>query len=205
VAPVLLLLLLAGCTREQPEDYYLLSLSWSPQYCSERGQLAGDPQCDGSNEFIVHGLWPQHGRGGWPEYCSGQPLAPLSEAVIDSMLDQMPSPRLIQHQWEKHGSCDADRPERYFARVRSARARVNVPDRFIDVEKPQSLSAGAVREAFVAANPELSRDALAVICGRQHLREVRICMDKELAFRSCGADVRDRCRGTVWLRPAGTH
>ena len=40
-----------------------------------------------------------------------------------------------------------------------------------------------VEEAFVEANPGLTRKGIAVTCDSRRLREVRICMSKELGFR----------------------
>ncbi|WP_333877764.1 hypothetical protein [Methylobacter sp.] len=43
-------------------DYYLLTLSWSPEHCAE---VKNDKiQCDGTKPygFVVHDLWPQYDR-----------------------------------------------------------------------------------------------------------------------------------------------
>ena len=63
-------------------DYYVLALSWSPQYCAGPG-ARGDPQCARPYGFVVHGLWPQHERG-WPEDCGKGEW--LSERLIERML-----------------------------------------------------------------------------------------------------------------------
>jgi ribonuclease T2 len=60
----------------------------------------------------------------------------------------------------------------------------------------------AIRADFLAANPVLSREMLALRCDSQYLAEVRICMDKSLQPRQCGNDVRSFCRGDrVIVRP----
>src|SRR5229473_2691520 len=53
-------------------DYYLLTLSWSPQFCAGHWN---DPQCTGPRKFgfVVHGMWPQFKNGSWPESCSTSP------------------------------------------------------------------------------------------------------------------------------------
>jgi ribonuclease T2 len=51
-----------------------------------------------------------------------------------------------------------------------------------------------VEEAFVAANPGLSRAAVAVTCDTRRLSEVRICMTKDLQFRDCPEVDRRACR-----------
>ena len=39
-------------------DYYVLSLSWSPNWCALQGDAQQSPQCDKANEFgwVLHGL-----------------------------------------------------------------------------------------------------------------------------------------------------
>src|SRR5215471_16547798 len=90
-------------------DFYVLSLSWSPSYCeasAERSpnQMAGDQQCgERRYSFVVHGLWPQYEKG-FPEFCQ-IPAPRLDRGIVSSMLDLMPSPRLIFHEWDRHGTC----------------------------------------------------------------------------------------------------
>ena len=49
-------------------DYYLLALSWSPTFCLTHQK---DAQCSGKGYgFVLHGLWPQYTRGGWPQSLS---------------------------------------------------------------------------------------------------------------------------------------
>ncbi|KAF0183737.1 MAG: ribonuclease T2 [Hyphomonadaceae bacterium] len=174
-------------------DYYLLSLSWSPTYCADAG--GRDPaQCgrDRHYAFVVHGLWPQHERG-WPANCaSTQPLdvpAPLKR----SMLDIMPSPRLVEHEWDDHGTCTGLTPQAYFGLTRRVRDKVTIPSAYLALDRRLMVTGADVETAFVAANPGLKRDMIAVQCDRARLREVRICTTKSGAFRSCGRDVRDRC------------
>lgn len=51
-------------------DYYVLALSWSPNWCKLEGDSKGSAQCDPKNDhgWVLHGLWPQNERG-WPSYC----------------------------------------------------------------------------------------------------------------------------------------
>jgi ribonuclease T2 len=167
-------------------DFYVLSLSWSPSFCEASGERGTPPQqqCGARPySFVVHGLWPQYERG-FPEYCQ-QPPPRLDRNIVSGMLDLMPAPRLIFNEWDKHGTCSGLSPNAYFETVRKARAEVKIPDRFIDLKEPLTVSPDEVEEAFVAANPGLAGDAIAVTCDRRRLSEVRICLGRDLRFRSC--------------------
>ena len=44
-----------------------------------------------------------------------------------------------------------------------------------------------------AANPALPADGLRIACSRNALSEIRVCLDRSLGFRSCGAGVGGSC------------
>src|SRR5690348_6010238 len=165
-------------------DFYVLSLSWSPSFCdyvSERSpaSVARQPECgDRPFAFVVHGLWPQYDRG-FPEFCQN-PAPRLDRNIVSSMLDLMPSPRLIFHEWDRHGVCSGLPPRAYFETIRKARAAVKIPSDYIDLAATKTVSPNEVQEAFLAANPGLSRDGIAIGCDNRRLNEVRICLSKDL-------------------------
>ncbi|MGP0095284.1 MAG: ribonuclease T2 family protein [Xanthobacteraceae bacterium] len=187
-------------------DFYLLALSWSPSYCEashERApDRAPDQQCGARPfSFVVHGLWPQY-EAGFPEFCQ-VPAPRLDRGAVSSMLDLMPSPRLVFHEWDRHGTCSGLSARAYFETVRKARAVVKIPPEFLQVEKPLSLSPDQVEEAFVKANAGLSRAAISVSCdGKQRLSEVRLCLGKDLQFRDCPDADRRACRREQVVMPA---
>lgn len=176
-------------------DYWLLSLSWSPQYCVNN---AGDSQCIYPLNFVVHGLWPQYERG-YPDYCARTESVPAP--LVTRMLPLMPSEKLIQHQWRKHGSCSGLEMQEYFLQVERARRAVAVPLMFTDPEDYRQTSVREIEAAFVEVNPQLAPEMLAVQCSGRWLREVRVCFDKAFEPRACGADVEDRCSSEVMMRP----
>jgi len=178
-------------------DYYILALSWSPSYCEARQDRAPnhsrDRQCDGRPfSFVVHGLWPQYDRG-FPSYCQVPPPR-LDRNIVGSMLDLMPSPRLIFHEWDQHGTCSGLSPRAYFDDVRKARAAVKIPSEYVKLESSASVMPREVAEAFLKANPGLSPRAISVFCDRTWLTEVRICLGKDLSFRDCTETRRHACR-----------
>lgn len=192
----------AQTDRRQSEpgafDFYVLALSWSPSFCeaaSERGNTSRNQQaqCAGRPfSFVVHGLWPQYERG-FPDYCQ-RPAPRLDRNIMTSMLDLMPAPGLIFNEWDKHGTCSGLAPRAYFETVRKARAAVKIPANYLELKEAAMVAPDAVEDAFIKANPGLSSTAIAVICDRTRLSEVRICMNKELQFRACEEIDRRACR-----------
>jgi ribonuclease T2 len=141
---------------------------------------------------VVHGLWPQYERG-FPSYCQ-VPAPRLDRTIVGSVLDLMPSPRLIFHEWDQHGTCSGLSPRAYFESVRNARAAVKIPPEYAELERPIAVAPGEVAAAFLKANPGLSPRAISVFCDRKWLTEVRICLGKDLSFRVCTENRRHACR-----------
>ena len=178
-------------------DYYILALSWSPSYCEARQDRARnrsrERQCDGRPfSFVVHGLLPQYVRG-FPSYCQVPPPR-LDRNIVGSMLDLMPSPRLIFHEWDQHGTCSGLSQRAYFDGVRKARAAVKIPPEYVELESSTSVTPREVADAFLKANPGLSPRGISVFCDRTWLTEVRICLGKDLSFRDCTETRRRACR-----------
>jgi ribonuclease T2 len=118
-------------------------------------------------------------------------------------MDIMPSRGLAGHQWRKHGACTGLSQADYFAASRAAFGRVRIPSEFASVASYVSTSPAQVERAFLAANPGLKAAGVTVTCSRKHLREVRVCLTKDLAFRACGADVaRDCSLGQIVMPPS---
>lgn len=178
-------------------DFYVLALSWSPSYCEaaqDRSPTrAPDQQCGGRPfAFVVHGLWPQYERG-FPSYCQ-VPAPRLDHAVVGGMLDLMPSPRLIFHEWDQHGTCSGLSAHGYFDTVRKARAVVKIPPDYLELDRPIAVSPAEVTEAFLKANPGLSPAAMAISCDGKRLTEVRVCLGKDFSFHDCAEIARRTCR-----------
>jgi ribonuclease T2 len=184
-------------------DFYVLALSWSPSFCeaaAERGNSGrSQVQCERPYSFVVHGLWPQYERG-FPEYCQ-RPSPRLDRNIMTSMLDLMPAPGLIFNEWDKHGTCSGLSPNAYFETIRKARAAVKIPGAYIDPGEQLTVSPDEVEEAFVKANPGLTRDGIAVTCDSRRLGEVRICMGKDFGFRPCPEIDKRVCRRDKVVMP----
>jgi len=162
---------------------YTLAASWSPEYC-RKGD--GSMQCSGRQGrfgFILHGLWPEARRGPPPQWCAAHP-APSPE-LLRRNLCMTPSASLLAHEWAKHGSCMVPTPERYF-RVSSVLWRsLRWPD--LDrLSRNPALTAGDLRRAFVAANPDWSPRQVGLVVSRTGwLREVRLCYGRGFMPATC--------------------
>lgn len=188
-----------------PLDFYVLALSWAPSFCAALAERSPsradrDPEC-GTRAlgFVVHGLWPQYDNG-FPENCE-VPAPRLRRTIMTSMLDLMPAPRLIFEEWDRHGTCSGLSPRDYFDTVRKARGVVNLPAQFLDPRQPFKISPAAVEEAFIKANPALTRGDMAVECEEGRLTEIRLCLSKDLKFRACPQIVARSCRRDQVLVP----
>ncbi len=183
-------------------DFYVLSLSWSPSYCEAEGADANRQQCGTARPyaFVVHGLWPQYERG-YPQDCDTDQRN-VPDRTLRGLSDIMPSTGLIRHEWKTHGSCSGLSQGDYFDVLRAAREKVVVPAQFRRLDSYRTLAPNEAEAAFLKDNPGLPADGIAVTCDRRLLREVRICMTRQLAFRSCPEiDRRDCKRWTVVMPP----
>jgi len=185
-------------------DFYVLSLSWSPSYCEEAAERGNNGrsqqiQCGRPYSFVVHGLWPQYERG-FPDYCQ-RPSLRLDRNIMTSMLDLMPAPGLIFNEWDKHGTCSGLGARAYFETIRKARSAVKIPEEYLELSAQKTVAPAEIEEAFVRANPGLSTAAIAVICNRNRLSEVRLCMSKDLQFRACEEIDRRACRRDEVVMP----
>jgi ribonuclease T2 len=130
------------------------------------------------------------------------PAPRLDRNIVASMLDLMPSPRLIFHEWDRHGTCSGLSAHAYFEAVRKARAAVKIPAEFVELDKPIAVKPDDVAEAFVKANAGLSRASFAVACDSKRLSEVRVCLNRDFSFRTCAEVARRACKRDSVSMPA---
>lgn len=175
-------------------DYYVLALSWQPSWCAIEGDARGAAQCSQNTGYgwLLHGLWPQYHQG-WPEYCQS-PFAPPRRGETNAMADIMGSSGLAWHQWKKHGSCSGLAPKDYFATSRRAFNLINRPAILRQLEKPVSLPAKLIEQAFIKSNPQLQPDMVTITCRQGRIQEARICLSKTLQPVPCGRDVVSDCK-----------
>jgi ribonuclease T2 len=190
---VLLAFLSRPATAQAPAerghfDYYLLNLSWSPEFCAT---LASSPQCAAHAGFVLHGLWPQNRDGSWPANCISTAPAPTDPAA---WLDMTPDRSLISHEWSKHGTCTLLSGDAYFTLARKAFQSVAIPSLFSNLDHEIAMTPVAILDLFLQANPSLSATDINLSCGNNHLTAIEVCLSKDLrpvsctALRSCRAN-----------------
>lgn len=169
-------------------DYYLLTLSWSPEFCHSH---TDKPECQsGHHGFVIHGLWPQFVNG-YPENCSTAP----GLAHPEEMADIMPDAGLVAHEWNTHGTCSGLDAESYFKLLRRGFESIRVPERFASAHDNFSISPDEIKRDFAQANPNISAEEMTVSCGNNYLTAVSVCMTKDLKPIAC-QNLRD-CRANV--------
>ncbi len=182
--------MLEGPTSDQPRRLlpigsYTLAVSWSPEYCAERTTSPRDHfQCGGERSFgfTLHGLWPDGEGAQWPQYCRPTRLVP--DKVIREHVCTTPSPQLIQHEWEKHGTCMSKTPEAYFAKSAALYSELRFPE--MDELRGKSMTAAAFQEAFAKANPGMKADQMRLNVDKAGwFEEVWLCLDKQFRRTSC--------------------
>ena len=175
-------------------DYFVVSLSWSPNWCATTGDAQNSDQCDSRHDhgWILHGLWPQYHRG-YPSHCQTVKRPP-TRAMTAEMSDIMGTSGLAWHQWKKHGTCSGLSAAQYYDLSRKAYGQITRPTVFRKLDQTVKLPSTVVEEAFLKANPSLEADMITITCKNGHIQEARICLSREMNPVPCGQDVIRDCR-----------
>lgn len=172
-------------------DYYVLSLSWSPNWCKLEGDARDSEQCDRDLGWVVHGLWPQY-EDGWPAYCPTTARAP-SRQMTAAQADIFGAGGAAWYQWKKHGVCSGLEADAYYDLAREAFVSVNKPEVLRKIDRTFAVPASLIEEAFLQANPEWEPDMVTITCRDGHIQEARICLTTDLDPRPCAPDTRRDC------------
>lgn len=173
-----------GQNAKAPVDYYMLALSWSPGFCDIQREKYGDQlpysfqyQCGNNRTFgwVVHGLWPQNANAravsDHPRFCKGD-LPALPKGLLAQYLAISPGEKLLQGEWEKHGSCAFDSAQQYFAKEQELFNALKLPN--------QKLSRDELFGWMKQHNPQLKNAYL-----RASRNELFICYDKKWQVMNC--------------------
>lgn len=168
-------------------DYYLLALSWAPDYCAANPNDSQECALGRKYGFVLHGLWPQYQKG-YPSDCGSEPLPAQVKAQFSGLF---PNEKLFEHEWSKHGTCSGLPPAAYLALAKRIKESVQIPAAYQSPAQPFRTDSTALKDAFLQANPGLAQDGLAVSCSGsgRFLSELQVCFTTAGAPASCGADV----------------
>ena len=107
-------------------DYYVLSLSYAPEFCKLNPDKSKTPECSGDYNLVLHGLWPQYNsprtidghKVPYPQFCKTnikkEELLKILTNIPDWQTIAPEYQELIIHEWTRHGSCSGLSPEEYF-------------------------------------------------------------------------------------------
>lgn len=177
----------------QDFDYYLLNLSWSPEFCYSHPNAT---ECAQRPAFVLHGLWPQNMNGAYPQNCSEAP-GPTDPSQYG---DIYPDSGLLRHEWRTHGTCSGLSPDDFFTSARAAFRSIAIPTQLTQLTKQISMPPGEILALFTAANPKITRASLALSCGNNFLTAIEVCLDKQLQPAMCGP-IRSCRANTVRIPP----
>jgi ribonuclease T2 len=174
-------------------DYYLLNLSWSPEFCYSHPTAA---ECASHSTFVLHGIWPQNNDGTYPENCSNAP----GPSDPSSFSDIYPDPGLLEHEWRTHGTCSGLGADAFFGAARAALRSITIPPQLNNLSTQISMPPDEIVSLFARANPSIPQESIAVSCGHNYLTAVEFCLDKSLRPVACGP-IRSCRANTVRIPP----
>ncbi|MGR9036708.1 MAG: ribonuclease T2 family protein [Gammaproteobacteria bacterium] len=157
-----------------PFDFYVMSLSWSPEFCQGRPE---ESQCSKGYGLVLHGLWPQYTQG-YPEFCGTERLSKEQAKKYDGLY---PSESLAYHEWQKHGTCSGLTADGYLNLSAKLKQSFVIPDSLHKLNKPLRINADDLSKLFLSANPRLKKNSLAFSCNgrKRFLKEVYVCFDQK--------------------------
>jgi ribonuclease T2 len=183
----------AAPTAQQNFDFYLLNLSWSPEFCHSHPTAT---ECAQHPTFVLHGLWPQNTTGPFPQHCSDAP-GPQNPSDYS---DLYPDAGLLRHEWQTHGTCSGLAPDAFFNLARQALHSVAIPAELTSLDHQISMPPSEILNLFAKSNPSFPPDSLALSCGNNYLTAIEVCMNKTLQPISCGS-LRSCRANTVRITP----
>jgi ribonuclease T2 len=186
-----------AASTNQPFDYYLLNLSWSPEFCATH---ANAPECAQRLGFVLHGLWPQKenqtNHGPYLENCSTDP----GPSDPSKYKDIYPDPGLLRHEWKTHGTCSGLTPDAFFTLARTAFHSVVIPTLLTQLDRQTSMPPAQIIGLFQTANPRYPTASFALSCGNNYLTAIEVCLNKSAQPIPC--DPIKSCRAqTVHIPP----
>jgi len=169
-------------------DYFILALSWSPDYCATSGGNDAQ-QCSLGKKlgFVLHGLWPQNNQG-YPVNCTTEKMP---QSVKNQFVGLYPNDALFDHEWEKHGTCTGLTPTHFLTLSRQVMNSLVIPAAYRSPETPFRTTTQQLRNEFTQANPSINPAAFETNCSGsgRYFKELYVCFSRTGSPIACGAEV----------------
>ncbi|XLS95462.1 hypothetical protein HN51_071470 [Arachis hypogaea] len=180
-------------------EYFKLALVWPTTFT--RIRAPGRMMTNLPQHFTIHGLWPTNFSLPWPENCADEEPEyhfeeELMTATLQGVLNRdwpslQPGKSNMEFwtdQWEKHGSCSAERfaQSKYFEEAVSITRKLDIDGELKKVgiipHRTKTYSRIAIVNAIKKTNTRQFEPEL--LCfndkGNVLLREIRMCFDADL-------------------------
>jgi ribonuclease T2 len=177
-------------------DYYLLALSWAPNFCATHSGNFNECGTGRHVAFVVHGLWPQSERGRLDLPC--QHTAPVAGDIVRYALNFYPDAGLVQHEWQCHGVYSGLSARDYFTAVGHAYQSLHLPPSIAALSQDTEENAAALALEFERSN-SAPPGSFVSSCHDGELVAIEACFTKDLRLRSCSPGLRS-CSGQLLLR-----
>jgi ribonuclease T2 len=178
-----------------PADSWVLTMSWSPEYCDSRAG-SREPQCKQEYYFAYHGLRPLE-RGARTEACKEDRP---SKGLLESLTRVIPNRAVAAELWDDAAGCAGMTAAEYTVQLDRGRRRVEIPERFRKPVDKFDTTPAELEAEFMAVNPGLTGAAVSLQCRRGWLMSVRVCLDGDFGFQACGIEFPDRCKDEIKVR-----
>ena len=186
-------------------DFYVLAMSWSPDFCAGQGGKDYEQCGPGRNPgFVLHGLWPQYKKG-FPQNCTSVPFPSSLKREFPGLF---PNDRLYAHEWRRHGTCSGLAPREYLFQAEKLKQTAPLPPRYQHLREPVRTTTAAFKKEFKMVNANLPDNGMAVFCSGsgRFLKEVFLCYNRQGKPTACSSEILSKsarsCRqGDFLIRP----
>nr|CCA21045.1 conserved hypothetical protein [Albugo laibachii Nc14] len=178
-------------------DLYIFSQSWQPEFCAGFQNVypgCHDPQPYWKTHMTLHGLWPEYQNGGYPQFCTSEPLdADLIEKAIgfQKLVRYWPDvkiaekarsyPEFWQHEWSKHGTCsNLDQIAYFQGSIDLLKQNVSMTPEIIQQHVGKHVNTAIARAAYSQTG---AMDDVVLQCRGQALAEIHMCWSRDEQYR----------------------
>jgi ribonuclease T2 len=174
---------------QKPFDFYVMSLSWSPEFCQSHPR---EQQCTRQYGVVLHGVWPQY-QSGYPQSCSRESMP---GKLVHEFAGLYPNDGLAFHEWKRHGTCSGLSPQDYLQFSQQVKQNFIEPNELKSLTKPLRVTSEQLSQKIIAANPKLNNQSLSYTCtGRgRFLQEIHVCLDKTGNALACSDEIQRKSR-----------